>query len=134
MNNSQEKILVVDDNATILTIINGVLNSLYKVYPVDSCSSALKFLEKQLPDLIILDIEMPEMSGDSFFHIMKSDPRTSNIPIIFLTAHNNIEVEAAAFKAGASDFMRKPINDTILLARVKTQLKLKAYLDSERTL
>lgn len=134
MNGSQEKILVVDDNAAILTVINGILGGIYKVYPVDSCNNALKFLEQQQPDLIILDIEMPEMSGDSFFHIVKSNPATSDIPIIFLTSHNSLEVEAAAFKAGASDFMRKPINNTILLARVGMQLRLRKYMDSEKKL
>jgi len=131
MSGISKKILVVDDNPSNLTVINGILSALYKVYPVNSGDTALKFLKKEHPDLIMLDIEMPEMSGDNLMQIIKSDPALADIPIIFLTAHSGIEIEAAAFKAGAADYIRKPVNDVVMLARVKMHLELAAYRKSD---
>lgn len=132
MSDTLKKILVVDDNPANLMLVNGILSTLYKVYPVNSGNTALKFLKKERPDLILLDLEMPEMSGDDLMRIIKSDTELSDIPIIFLTAHNSIEIEAAAFKAGAADYIRKPINDVVMLARVKMHLELEAYRNSDR--
>lgn len=121
------KILVVDDNPANLTMINGILNRLYKVYSVNSGNSALKFLEQQLPSLILLDIEMPVMNGIELLCILKADPRFSAIPVIFLTIQNDIDVEANAFKLGAADYIRKPVNEIVVLSRVKMHLELEAY-------
>lgn len=126
-----KKILAVDDNTANLTLLNGILSGLYKVYPVDSGATALKFLEKQRPDLILLDIEMPEMSGTDLFRIIKEDSKLADIPIIFLTAHNDSKGEAEAFRLGASDYIHKPINDVILLARVKMHLELASYRNAD---
>lgn len=132
MTEALRKILVVDDNVANLTVLNGILSGLYKVYPVDSGAIALKFLEKQRPDLILLDVEMPEMSGPELFHILHADTNLSSIPVIFLTGNTDIESEAEAFKLGAADFMRKPVNDVIVLSRVRTQLELQDYRSSSR--
>lgn len=130
ISSSPNKILIVDDNAVNLTVIKGILSERYKVYPVDSGAMALKFLVKQLPDLILLDIEMPEMSGIELIRIIKEDPKLTDIPVIFLTAHNSAESEADAFRLGAADYIRKPVDDVILLARVKMHLELAAYRKS----
>lgn len=132
MNSEEKKILVVDDNTTNLTMIKGILSSLYKVYPVNSGATALKFLEKQIPDLILLDMEMPEMSGTEVLGVIKKNPVLSGIPVIFLTGNSDIKSEAEAFELGVSDYMRKPVNDIIMLHRVKMQLEL-AMLRSGRS-
>lgn len=119
-----KKILVVDDNSANLTVINGILSSAYKVYPVDSGATALKFMERQCPDLILLDIEMPDMSGIELFKIIKSNEGLSHIPVIFLTAYEDTEKEASAYRLGISDYIRKPVNDVILLAKVKLHLEI----------
>lgn len=121
------KILVVDDNPANLSMINGILNGIYKVYPVTSGHAALKLLETITPDMILLDIEMPVMNGIELLCILKADAKYSNIPVIFLTFQNDIEVEANAFKLGAVDYIRKPVNDIIVLTRVKMHLELQAY-------
>jgi len=122
-----KKILIVDDNSAHLSLINSVLSNYYKVYPVDSGATALKFLDKQMPDLILLDVEMPKMSGPELLQIIKADARLSDVPVIFLTSNNDMETEISVFKLGAADYIRKPVNDVIVLARVKAQLELAAY-------
>lgn len=98
MNTAPKKILVVDDDAANLTLIKGILSDLYKVYPIDSGADALEFLEMQHPDMILLDAEMPEMSGKELFGFIKSDPKLSDIPVIFLTGNTDTESEAEAFR------------------------------------
>lgn len=124
MDEVQKKILVVDDNVANLTVIDGILNGLYKVYPVPSGTIALKFLEKQRPDLILLDIEMPEMSGVDVFNMIKSKPGLSGTPVIFLTGNTDTDSEVEAFRLGISDYIRKPVSDIIMLTRVKLHLEL----------
>jgi len=127
MNETAKKILVVDDNSAHLALINGILSNYYLVYPVDSGATALKFLDKHIPDLILLDVEMPKMSGPELLRIIKSNPKLSDVPVIFLTSHKDMETEISVFKLGASDYIHKPVNDIIVLARVKIHLELAAY-------
>ena len=127
MNETAKKILVVDDNSAHLALINGILSNHYLVYPVDSGATALKFLDKHIPDLILLDVEMPKMSGPELLRIIKSNPKLSDVPVIFLTSHKDMETEISVFKLGASDYIHKPVNDIIVLARVKIHLELAAY-------
>lgn len=119
-----KKILVVDDDAANLTVIDGILSGLYKVYPVISGTIALKFLEKQHPDLILLDIEMPEMNGIDMFNIIRSKQGLADVPVIFLTGNTDADSEAEAFRLGVSDYIRKPVIDIIMLTRVKLHLEL----------
>ena len=123
---TEKKILVVDDSTTNLAMMKVMLNSFYKVYPVSSGEAALKFLDKQHPNLILLDVEMPGMGGKELMSIIKSKPHLSDIPIIFLTGLADLESEAEAFTLGAADYIRKPVNDVIMLHRVKAQLELDA--------
>lgn len=122
-----KKILVVDDNTAHLNMINRILKPLYKVYTVDSGKTALKFLQKYRPDLILLDWEMPEMKGIDFAKIIKSDENFSDIPVIFLTFSNKPENELQAFELGAVDYIHKPVNSMLMLARVKLHLELESY-------
>lgn len=126
MNGESKKILIVDDNTSNLTMISGILSGLYKTYPVNSGATALKFLEKQRPDLILLDMEMPEMSGTDVYLAIKANPVISDIPVVFLTGNTDAESEAEAFNLGIADYIRKPVNDIIMLHRVKMQLELES--------
>ncbi len=112
-------VLVVDDNATSLTILNGMLKDSYKVYPVNSGSSALRLLETRIPDLILLDVEMPEMNGFEVMEKISSDPRLAGIPVIFLSGLTEPELEAMAFNVGAVDYLPKPVDHLVLKARLK---------------
>lgn len=127
MSAAPKKILVVDDNSAHLSLINGILSSHYKVYPVDSGATALRFLDKHTPDLILLDVEMPKMSGPELLRVIKSNSRLSDIPVIFLTSNTSMETEISVFRLGAADYIHKPVNDVIVSARVKTHLELAAY-------
>lgn len=122
------KILIVDDNPANLTIISGILSGHgYKVYPVNSGRTVLRFLEKQRPDLILLDMEMPDMNGEEVFRAIAFDPKCAGIPVIFHTGSDDQECEVKAFRIGAADYMRKPISDVTLLSRVGMHLELAAY-------
>lgn len=122
-----KKILVVDDNESNLTLISGLLGGLYRVYLVNSDASALEFLSTQRPDLILLDVKMPEMSGIDLIRIMKSDGNLSDIPVIFLTILTDTGNEALALDLGAVDYIHKPLNSVVLKARVKLHLELESY-------
>lgn len=130
MNGGVNQILAVDDNPSNLTLINGILSDTYKVYPVDSGAMALKFLSKRRPDLILLDVEMPVMSGTDLLRSLKSNPDLSGIPVIFLTGTIDLESEASAYTLGAADYIHKPINGVILRHKVKLHLELKTLRES----
>lgn len=127
MSDEQKKILLVDDNSVNLTAIKSTLSGLYKVTAVNSGATALRFLEKQRPDIVLLDVEMPEMNGRELLKLMKDDPALSDIPVIFLTANMDEKSEEEAFLLGAVDYIRKPMNEVIGLARVKTHLELAEF-------
>ena len=116
-------ILVVDDN---LSLMSELLNGTYKVKVANNGMKALEHAAKDpMPDLILLDIMMPEMDGYEVCHRLKADSRTRDVPIIFLTAMTQAEDEAKGFEAGAVDYIHKPIVPSIMLARVRTQLELR---------
>ncbi|NVO06941.1 MAG: two-component system response regulator [Rhodoferax sp.] len=123
-------ILVVDDTLDNLTLMSGLLKELYKVKIANSGEKALKAVQgDNPPDLILLDIMMPGLSGWDVCKILKEDPKTRSIPIIFLTAMTATEDETKGLEMGAADFITKPINPPIVLARVAGQLQLKAAAD-----
>jgi putative two-component system response regulator len=123
-------ILVVDDTSDNLTLMSALLNDFYKIKVANSGKKALKYVHGYpRPDLILLDIMMPEMSGFDVIRELKSDPGTRDIPIIFLTAMSAPEDEKKGLELGAVDYITKPISPPILLARIKTQLQVKAVSD-----
>ena len=123
-------ILVVDDTLDNLTLMSGLLKDLYKVKIANSGEKALKAVQgDNPPDLILLDIMMPGLSGYDVCKILKEDPATRSIPIIFLTAMTATEDEKKGLEMGAADFITKPINPPIVLARVAGQLQVKAAAD-----
>lgn len=124
-------VLIVDDNPESLTVLGELLSPLYQVYVANSGKIALDILNasEKLPDLILLDIMMPEMDGYSVLSQLKSNSRTDKIPVIFLTALDSINDEERGLTLGAADYITKPIRPQIVLARVRTQLELKRSRD-----
>ena len=123
-------VLVVDDSPENLELMGGLLGDLYRVKVANSGSRALKILEGELlPDLILLDVMMPEMSGWDVCRVIQSTKRLAHIAVIFLTAKTNPDDEKLGFDLGAVDYISKPINPATLLARVKTHLSLKRMSD-----
>ncbi|MEM8831203.1 MAG: diguanylate cyclase [Cyanobacteria bacterium P01_G01_bin.19] len=120
----QSNILIVDDcldNVELLATI--LVNCGYKVLTSDRGTLAIEQAKNDTPDLILLDICMPELNGLEFCQILKEDPRTQNIPIIFLSALQETETKAQAFKLGGDDYITKPFNIEEVLIRVENQLK-----------
>ncbi len=118
-------ILIVDDNPVIIKLLGAMLTQAgYSVVQADSGHRALALLETLLPDLILLDITMPGISGIETCRIIKEHPRTSDIPVIFLTASDDRGNIVAGFSAGAQDYIIKPWTQEELLARVRTHLTL----------
>jgi putative two-component system response regulator len=120
-------ILAIDDNGTNLQLLQGMFQEHYKVYMCPSGERALAFLEKTLPDLILLDIEMPGMDGYEVMAKLRAVPRTATVPVIFLTGHIGEEHEVRALDMGAQDYIPKPFVVQVVLARVKHQLELALY-------
>jgi len=124
MGNSQKKIIIVDDNAANLSVGRNLLKPSYEVFPVPSASKMFDILEKIIPDLILLDVNMPEMNGYETIKKLKEDSRFSNIPVIFLTAKNDEESEMEGFDLGAADYVTKPFSGPLLLRRIASTLLL----------
>ena len=123
-------ILVVDDTPENLALMSSLLKDHYKVKVANGGEKALRIAQgEQPPDLILLDIMMPEMDGYQVLERLKSDARTRDVPVIFLTAKAEVDDETRGLELGAVDYITKPISPPIVLARVKTQLSLKAAAD-----
>ncbi len=125
-------VLVVDDTAANLHLLASLLDKHYRVQLAPSGTKALEIAFRRAPDLIVLDVMMPELDGYEVCRRLKADPRTSHVPVLFLTALTQPEDEAAAFAAGGADFIQKPFNPVTVLARVRTHLDLKAWQDAMR--
>ena len=122
-------ILTVDDTPANIDLVREVLSETYFVQAATSGKMALKIIEKKMPDLILLDVMMPEMDGYEVCEILKANEKTQDIPIIFLTAKVQVEDETKGLALGAVDYITKPISPPILLERVKNHLLLKAHQD-----
>lgn len=123
-------VLVVDDTAANLMLMNDLLQPFYAVKVSSNGARALKISNSSTPpDLILLDIMMPEMDGYEVCRQLKANPATRDIPVIFLTARAETSDEQLGFELGAVDYITKPISPPIVLARVKTNLTLKASAD-----
>src|SRR5882672_2149784 len=126
----KQTILVVDDTPDNLALMTGLLKDAYRTKVANNGERALSIASTlPLPDLILLDIMMPGMDGYEVCQRLKADPRTKDIPIIFLTAKTEVEDEQKGFDTGCVDYITKPISPPIVLARVKTHLLLKSAKD-----
>ena len=132
MNAILKTIFVVDDSDTNLSMAEAVLEDQYRVMTMPSAQKMFTLLEKVIPDLILLDIEMPEMDGFDALSRLKSDSSWIVIPVMFLTGRNDAEVEARGFEMGAIDFITKPFSAPVLLNRIKTHLDIDKII-RERT-
>jgi two-component system phosphate regulon response regulator PhoB len=123
---SKEYVLVVEDEQDILDLISyNLYKEGYDVEGATSGEQALVLIKSKIPDLILLDIMLPNISGLNVCKILKSDAQTQNIPIIMLTAKGEEVDIIAGLEAGASDYMTKPFSPKILIARVKAMLRRK---------
>jgi putative two-component system response regulator len=120
-------ILTVDDDPIILNSILSVLKQDYSVRPFTSGETALKFLSRNMADLILLDYNMPGMSGFDVLAALQADPRLREIPVIFLTGSVNSDDEIQALEMGAMDYLLKPFKPKSLVTRVRLQLELHRY-------
>lgn len=120
-------ILVVDDDKTNLSLAQKILMPRYRIAASNSGVGALKYLESHQPDLILLDINMPDMDGFAVMDMLRSQEKTRTIPVIFLTADNLAETEIKCFQMGAMDFVTKPFVPDILLSRVDKTIELDQY-------
>ena len=135
----QEKtptVLVVDDNQQNLELLQAYLEDMdCETIPARDGVEALEIIGKKSPDLILLDVMMPKMSGFEVCRRIKNDPKTADIPIIMVTALNEFGDIERGIDSGTDDFISKPVNKLELTTRVKTMLKLKHLSDKlERTL
>jgi len=115
-------VFIVDDNATNLVTAKTALEGTYKAYAMPSADKMFQLLEKITPDLILLDVEMPEMGGFEAIKILKSKPETKDIPVIFLTASIVSEDRLEGLTLGAIDYISKPFHASLLLQRIKINI------------
>ena len=129
LNNRRQKILIVDDTLANIEILHKILQGDYEIFFAKSGADGVRIVRQEKPDLILLDIMMPDMDGYQVCAALKGDPLTVDIPIIFITAMGNVEDEAKGLEYGAIDYITKPISPPIVKARVKNHLELKRNRD-----
>ena len=120
-------IVIVDDNPVNLDLAENVLKSEYRLFKLTSGEELLEFLKHTLPNMILLDIEMPGINGFETLKLIKQHEAWDHIPVIFLTGKNDIESERLGFRLGAKDFIKKPIDYVVMGARIQSQLELYQY-------
>jgi PleD family two-component response regulator len=124
---TKKTVIVVDDNVSNLAQAEEALEKEYVVVTLQSAESMFAVLEQVKPDMILLDIVMPDMSGMVALHQLKSNEKYADIPVIFLTGLTDVDTETLGIKMGVSDFIAKPFSDAILLNRVQNYLLLAEY-------
>jgi putative two-component system response regulator len=122
MDHDRKIILLVDDNATNLAAGKNILKDQYKVYPTPSAEIMFDLIENIVPDLILLDIEMPEMNGYEAITVLKGNPKWADIPIMFLTSKTDEGSELEGLSLGAIDYVAKPFSAPLLLKRIENHL------------
>jgi len=122
MESDKKLVLLVDDNLTNLKIGNNFLEEKYTVATAPSAAKMFSLLQNNTPAIILLDIDMPEMNGYEAIKILKSQPETKDIPVIFLTAKNESDDELEGLSLGAIDYITKPFNPALLLKRLEVHL------------
>ncbi len=125
----KKKIVAVDDSGIILKMLTKVLGEEYDLHAFSSGKRALQFLKIQRPHLIILDIDMPEINGYEMLKMIKEKDDLQNVPVIFLTSNSDKKHVVKAVAGGANDYVIKPIDEDILLDKVRAQLEASAEED-----
>jgi putative two-component system response regulator len=121
-NTARKTIYLVDDDLTNLMVGKKAIADTYEVFTLNSAARLFKMLEKSLPDLILLDVEMPEMNGYEAIKVLKENPQTASIPVIFLTAKSDGDSELHGLTLGAIDYITKPFSPPLLLKRIEVHL------------
>jgi putative two-component system response regulator len=128
-------IFVVDDNDTNLVTAKIALENTYKIFTIPSAARLFKLAEKIRPDLLLLDVDMPECDGFTAMEKLKRDPVLANVPVIFLTAVSDSAAEIRGFELGAVDFILKPFSAPILMKRIKSHLETDVLIkESQKSL
>ena len=122
-------LLVVDDQPINIQALYRIFAPDHRVLMATSGAKALALCKEDPPDLVLLDVEMPELDGYEVCARLKADEATRNIPVIFVTSHTDADEETRGLELGATDFIAKPVNPAVVRARVKTHLTLKAQSD-----
>ena len=122
--NMQKTIFVVDDNLTNLAIVEEALGNHYQTMTLSSAADMFELLEKVTPDLILLDIEMPDMDGLETIKVLQANDKYAEIPVIFLTGRTDSDAEAHGIELGAVDFITKPFSKPVLLNRIRNHLHI----------
>lgn len=128
------RLLLVDDQPLNIQALHQVFAADCRVFMATSGADALALAREQLPDLLLLDAQMPEMDGYEVCRRLKAEEALAHIPVIFVTAQQDAEAETRALEGGAVDFITKPYNPAVVRARVKTHLTLKLQSDLLREL
>lgn len=123
MTTRKATVLVVDDQATVIKVMERMLGDDYVVLTAKSGASALEIARGKRPDLILLDMVMPEMNGIEVCQQLRKDPLTASIPVIFVTSMDDRHNEETGFRAGAVDYITKPPSPGIVRARVNVHLQ-----------
>jgi diguanylate cyclase (GGDEF)-like protein len=126
-------ILLVDDDLMVIRILNCILSDFSPLRFATSGRAALKLARESTPDLVLLDVDMPEYSGFEVCKAFKSDPALAEVPIIFITSHESAQLEAKGLELGAADFIGKPPHAPLVLARVRTYQRLKTLSETVRS-
>jgi diguanylate cyclase (GGDEF)-like protein len=131
----QEKfsILLVDDDSMVVRILSRILSDFTPLRFATSGRAALKLARESAPDLVLLDVDMPEFSGFEVCKAFKSDSALAEVPIIFITSHESAQLEAKGIELGAADFISKPPHAPLVLARVRTYQRLKVLSETMRS-
>ena len=120
----KNRILIVDDEKANIEILSSILSPEYTVYMTKSGFGAIELASKHSPDLILLDILMPDMDGYEVLSALKASEETQDIPIIFITGLDSVQDEERGLSLGAADFIHKPFSNSIVQSRVRNQIQL----------
>lgn len=134
MMESRPQVLIVDDVVENIQVLHAILQESYTTIFATSGKKALEVARAQLPDLILLDVRMPEMDGYEVCRDLRDDPRTENTPVIFVTSLDDVDDETRGFECGGVDYITKPVSPPIVKARIATHIKLKQQADDLRRL
>ena len=115
---SRKKIIIVDDNASYLSIVRTLLKPFYDTYPALSGKKLFDIMKKFIPDVVLLDISMPEMDGYEVIKKMKESPRYKDIPVMFITSKDDEDSAVTGLNLGAIDYVTKPFYGPLLLRRI----------------
>ncbi len=130
----QAKILIIDDSLMDIHILGGILGKDYQLFFATNGADGLDIVMRERPDLILLDVLMPDMDGYDICNRLKADRLLRDIPVIFVTALTEVSEETRGLEVGAVDYLTKPVSAPIVKARVRTHLELKRHQDLLRQL